>query len=189
MLSIENTLISDELLTENFVCNLSQCKGVCCVAGEAGAPLEADETTFLEKNYTKIKPFLNPKGQGTIAQQGTYIKAADGDFETPLVEGAECAYTVFSDSGIASCGIENAFKAGAINFQKPISCHLYPVRIQAYENMVAVNYHNWTICSDACSLGNALKIPVYQFVKTALIRKFGADWYKALETYAEKKTE
>ena len=189
MLSIENTLISDELLTENFVCNLSQCKGECCVAGEAGAPLEEEETTLLEKHYSKIKPFLNAKGQQAIAQQGTYLKAADGTYETPLVEGAECAYTVFSDSGLASCGIENAFKAEAIPFQKPISCHLYPVRIQNYQSMVAVNYHSWSICSDACSLGNALKIPVYQFVKTALIRKFGADWYEALETYAKKQTE
>ena len=189
MLSIENTLISDELLTENFICDLSKCKGACCVVGEAGAPLEVEETIYLKKNYSKIKPFLTNKGQHAIDRQGTHIKAADGDFETPLIEGAECAYTVFSDSGSASCGIEKAFKAGAIDFQKHISCHLYPVRIQNYQSMVAVNYHSWSICSEACNLGNALKIPVYQFVKAALIRKFGADWYEALETYAKKKNE
>jgi len=103
-----------------------------------------------------------------------------------LVGGQECAYTVFSETGVASCGIENAYKQGAIDFQKPISCHLYPVRIQNYENMVAVNYHSWSICSDACDFGNALKIPVYQFVKTALIRKFGKVWFEALEEYAKK---
>ena len=186
MLSIENTLISDELISEDFVCNISKCKGECCVAGQAGAPLDKEETTYLEKNFLKIKPYLNAKGIKSIEEQGVYVKGSDGDFETPLVGGQECAYTVFSETGVASCGIENAYKQGAINFQKPISCHLYPVRIQNYENMVAVNYHSWSICSDACNFGNALKIPVYQFVKTALIRKFGKVWFEALEEYAKK---
>jgi hypothetical protein len=186
MLSIENTLVSDELITENFVCNLSKCKGECCVAGEAGAPLEPEETTYLEKNYSKIKPFLNSKGISSIEAQGVFVKGTDGDFETPLVEGAECAYAVFSESGIASCGIENAYKQGIIDFKKPISCHLYPVRVQAYEKMTAVNYHKWSVCSEACSFGEALKIPVYQFVKEALVRKFGQPWYDALEQYAQK---
>ncbi len=186
MLSIENTLVSDELFSENFVCNISKCKGECCVAGEAGAPLEKKETTYLEKNFLKIKPFLNTKGIKSILDQGAFVKGADGDFETPLVDGEECAYTVFSESGIASCGIEKAHKHGAIDFQKPISCHLYPVRVQSYEKMVAVNYHNWSICSDACNLGNSLKIPIYQFVKKALIRKFGKAWFNALEEFAKK---
>lgn len=186
MLLIENTLVSDELISENFVCNISKCKGECCVAGEAGAPLEKEETTYLEKNYLKIKPFLNSKGIKSIEEQGVFVKGYDGDFETPLVNGEECAYTVFSESGIASCGIENAHKQGAIDFQKPISCHLYPVRIQYYEKMVSVNYHSWTICSEACSFGDSLKIPIYQFVKIALIRKFGKTWFQALEEYAKK---
>jgi hypothetical protein len=186
MLSIENTLVSDELISENFVCNISKCKGECCVAGEAGAPLEAEETTYLQKNYVKIKPFLNAKGIKSIEEQGVFVKGADGDFETPLVKGEECAYTVFSETGVASCGIENAYEQGVIDFQKPISCHLYPVRVQSYEKMVAVNYHSWSVCSDACSFGNALKIPVYQFVKAALIRKFGQAWFDALEAYAKK---
>ena len=185
MLSIENTLISDELISEDFVCNISKCKGVCCVAGEAGAPLDAEETTYLQKNYSKIKPFLNANGIKSIEEQGVYVKGADGEFETPLVGGEECVYTVFSDSGVAECGIENAYKQGVIEFQKPISCHLYPVRIRSYENMVAVNYHSWSICSDACSFGSALKIPVYQFVKAALIRKFGQEWFDVLEAYAQ----
>ncbi|MDA8871645.1 DUF3109 family protein [Flavobacteriaceae bacterium] len=186
MLSIENALVSDELMSEDFVCNISKCKGECCVAGEAGAPLEKEETSFLSKNFLKIKPFLNEKGIRSIQEQGVYVTGIDGDLETPLVDGKECAYTVFSETGIASCGIEKAHKQGVIDFQKPISCHLYPVRVQKYENMTAVNYHSWSICSDACSFGQALKIPVYQFVKTALIRKFGKAWYEALEKYAEK---
>jgi len=186
MLSIENTLISDSIISEDFVCNISKCKGECCVAGEAGAPLEKDEVRFLEQNYSKIKPYLNKKGIAAIESQGVYVKGFDGDYETPLVKGKECAYTVFSDTGVASCGIEKAHNNGVIDFQKPISCHLYPVRTQAYDEMTAVNYHSWSICSDACDFGKALKIPVYQFVKAALIRKFGKDWYNALEQNAKK---
>lgn len=181
VIAIENTLVSDDLISKEFVCNISKCKGECCVAGEAGAPLEKKEVTWLKNNYSKIKPFLSSKGIESIKQQGVFIKGLDGDFETPLVEGKECAYTVFNANGTASCGIENAFKQGVIDFQKPISCHLYPVRVQEYDELTAVNYHSWSVCSDACLLGSELKIPVYQFVKKALIRKFGKDWYLALE--------
>lgn len=186
MLAIENTLISDNIIEEDFVCNISKCKGECCVAGEAGAPLEKDEVTYLEQNYSKIKPFLNKKGVDAIESQGVFVKGFDGDYETPLVKGKECAYAVFSETGIAACGIEKANKEGVIDFQKPISCHLYPIRIQSYDEMTAVNYHSWSICSEACDLGKSLKIPVYQFAKTALIRKFGPDWYDALEQHAKK---
>ena len=186
MLAIENTLISDTVISEDFVCNISKCKGECCVAGEAGAPLEKEEVIFLEQHYSKIKPYLNKKGIAAIEEQGVFVKGIDGDFETPLVKGKECAYTVFSETGTASCGIEKAHNKGVIDFQKPISCHLYPVRIQTYDIMTAVNYHSWSICSDACDFGKALKIPVYQFVKTALIRKFGSDWYDALEQHTKK---
>ena len=186
MVSIDNTLISEDLISEDFVCNISKCKGECCVSGEAGAPLEKDEVTFLEQNYSKIKPFLNPKGISAIESQGVFVKGFDDDFETPLVKGAECAYTVFSKEGVASCGIEKAYNKGVIHFQKPISCHLYPVRVQQYDEMTAVNYHSWSICSDACSFGKSLKTPVYKFVKTALIRKFGQDWYDALDQHVKK---
>ncbi|MDC0872700.1 DUF3109 family protein [Flavobacteriaceae bacterium] len=185
MISIENTLVSEDLVSKEFVCNISKCKGVCCVAGEAGAPLEKDEVDFLHKNYSKIKPYLNDKGTQAIEEQGVFVKGLDGDFETPLVKGEECAYTVFSKNGTASCGIEKAYQQGVIDFQKPISCHLYPVRVQQYDKMTAVNYHSWSICSDACSLGDSLKIPVYQFVKKALIRKFGKAWYQALENHSK----
>jgi hypothetical protein len=186
MISIDNTLISDDLITEDFVCNLSQCKGECCVAGEAGAPLEKDEVEYLQKNYSKIKPYLNKKGIKALEDQGVFVKGLDGELETPLVKGKECAFTIFSETGVASCGIEKAYNQGAIDFQKPISCHLYPVRIQRYDKMTAVNYHSWSICSDACSYGKSLKIPVFQFVKTALVRKFGQEWYEALEQHAKK---
>jgi hypothetical protein len=187
MLSIENTLISDDLVEENFVCNLAKCKGKCCVEGEAGAPLEQDEVDYLKKHIDKITPFLTPAGVKAIKKQGVFVKGNDGDLETPLVEGQECAYTLFTDTGVASCGIEKAHQQGVIDFQKPISCHLYPVRIKNYNELTAVNYHSWDICSDACDFGQSLKIPVYQFVKAALIRKFGQPWYQALEAYAKNK--
>ena len=186
MILVKDTLISDEVLSEEFACNISKCKGQCCVAGEAGAPLEKKEVKYLQKNYSKIKPYLSKNGIEAIEKRGVYVNGLDGDFETPLVKGKECAYAVFSSTGIASCGIENAYRNKSIDFQKPISCHLYPLRINQYNKTIAVNYHKWSICSDACSLGEAIKIPVYQFVKTALIRKFGKDWFNALHASAKK---
>ncbi len=186
MLSIQNTLVSENLIDKHFVCNLAQCKGECCVAGEAGAPLEADEAQYLKENLTKLNPYLEAKGREAIAQQGVSITAEDGSLETPLVEGKECAYTIFSETGVAQCGIEKAYNEGELSLQKPISCHLYPVRVTSYSEFDAVNYHQWDICGGACQFGEALKIPVYQYVKKALIRKFGAAWYALLEKEAEK---
>ena len=185
MLLIQDTIVSEDLISKDFVCNISKCKGVCCVEGESGAPLEADEVSLLQENYDKILPFLNEKGRASIAAMGVHVVGEDGSLETPLVENAECAYAVFSELGVASCGIENAARAGAIAFDKPISCNLYPVRVNEYKELTAVNYHNWPICETACDLGAALKIPVYQFVKDALIRKFGKTWYRELELHAE----
>lgn len=185
MFQLDNTLVSEELLEEQFCCDLNACQGACCVAGEAGAPLEADEVSLLEEYYPKIAPFLNDAGRKAIKQQGTSIVATDGSLETPLVGGAECAYTTFDDRGVAHCGIEQAHKAGVIDWQKPISCHLYPVRVQHYSAFTAVNYHRWQICHAACELGAKNKVPVYQFVKQALIRKFGQPWFDALEQTAQ----
>ncbi|HZH70576.1 MAG TPA: DUF3109 family protein, partial [Flavobacteriaceae bacterium] len=164
MFQLGKTIVSEDLIQKDFVCNLSACKGECCVAGEAGAPLEEEESVILEAIYDKVKPFLRSEGIKAIETQGTAVKSVSGELETPLVNGAECAYVTFNKNGIASCGIEEAYNAGAINFKKPISCHLYPVRVQNYSEFAAVNYHKWPICDDACSLGKELKVPVYKFV-------------------------
>lgn len=187
MISIQNTLVSEDLIQKHFVCHLARCKGECCVAGEAGAPLEAEEAQYLKNHLEDLAPFLEKQGRQAIAQQGTSVKGVDGSLETPLVKGKECAYTVFSETGVAQCGIEKAFNKGALSFQKPISCHLYPVRVTSYSEFEAVNYHQWDICNTACQFGDALQIPVYQYVKKALIRKFGEAWYADLEKEAEKK--
>lgn len=184
MFQLGKTIVSEDLIDKDFVCNLHACKGECCIAGEAGAPLEKEEVEILKEIYEDVKPFLRPEGIAAIEKQGTHILSSKGELETPLVDGAECAYVTFTDKGIASCGIEDAYNAGKVNFRKPISCHLYPVRVQSYSEFAAVNYHKWPICDDACVLGKELQVPVYKFVKDALVRKFGEDWYNELEKVA-----
>lgn len=185
MFQISNSLISEEILENDFVCNLNACKGACCVDGQSGAPLDDGETKVLEDIFEKARPFLRKEGIAEIERQGTFVKGADGGWETPLVGGNECAYLIFDDRQIAKCGLEEAYIQGATDWKKPISCHLYPVRLREYTEFVAVNYHKWAICDDACSLGKELQLPIYKFVKEALVRKFGEAWYRELEEVAQ----
>lgn len=187
MFQLGKTIVSEDIIEKDFVCNLSACKGICCVEGEAGAPLEKDETKILEGIYPIVKPFLREEGIKAIEEQGTWITSDFGELETPLVNNAECAYVIFDDKGTALCAIEEAYNKELIDWKKPISCHLYPVRVQNYSEFAAVNYHKWNICDDACSLGKELQVPVYKFVKEALIRKFGQHWYDELESISESK--
>jgi hypothetical protein len=186
MFQLGKTIVSEDLIEKEFVCNLGACKGACCVEGSAGAPVTKEEVNILKEIYPKVKPFLRPEGIAAIEAQGTHVVSDLNELETPLVNGNECAYVTFTDHGIASCGIEDAYNAGEVPFQKPISCHLYPVRVQDYSEFSAVNYHKWPICNDACTLGKELQVPVYKFVKEALIRKFGKNWYAELEKVADK---
>lgn len=183
MFQIGNTLISEEILENEFVCNLAACKGACCVDGESGAPLTVEETKILPEIFEKVKPFLREEGIKAISENGTFVKGEDGEWETPLVNNSECAYVIF-DKNIAKCGLEAAYNAGETTWKKPVSCHLYPVRVREYSEFSAVNYHKWTICDPACQLGEELKVPIYKFVKGALIRKFGDAWYQELEEVA-----
>ncbi|NNG11147.1 MAG: DUF3109 family protein [Arenibacter sp.] len=185
MFQLGKTIVSEEIIENDFVCNINACKGACCVEGEAGAPLEDGETQVLVDIYSKVKPFLRPEGVAEIEKQGAFIKGEDGEWETPLVNGSECAYVVFADNGTAKCGLEEAYNQGATKWKKPVSCHLYPIRVREYSELTAVNYHKWEICDTACSLGEELKVPIYKFVKEALIRKFGKKWYAELEQTAK----
>lgn len=185
MIQIGETIISEDIIENDFVCNLNSCKGACCIEGDAGAPIEADELKILENIYDKVKPYLSEKGKQSIEKQGVYIKGEDGDWETPLIDGGECAYVVRNEKGWLLCAIEQAYNDGKIDWKKPISCHLYPVRLQQYTSFTAVNYNQWHICHDACVLGKELQVPVYKFVKEALIRKFGQAWYDELELVAK----
>ncbi|MBT0549922.1 DUF3109 domain-containing protein [Riemerella anatipestifer] len=186
MIQIEDKLISEDLFSEEFVCNLNKCKGACCIEGDAGAPLEQSEVKILEDIYPKIKSYLRPEGIKAIEEQGTSVEDFEGDLVTPLIDNRDCAYVIFDENGITKCGIEKAYEEGAIDWQKPISCHLYPIRITEYSTFTAFNYHEWKICSDACALGKELKVPVYKFLKTPLIRKYGEGFYQTLTEAAEE---
>jgi hypothetical protein len=183
MFQLGKTIVSEEILERDFVCNLSACKGNCCIDGDAGAPLSAEETKIMEEIYPKVKPYLRPEGIAAIEAQGTWVKGEDGDFETTLIEGKDCAYVIF-DGATALCGIEQAYNEGIVSWKKPVSCHLYPIRVKDFSEFTAVNYDKWDICSDACTLGKELQVPVYKFVKEALVRRFGEDWYLELEKVA-----
>lgn len=180
MIIIQNTVISDDVRDNFFVCNLEACKGACCVEGDLGAPLAEDELQILEQEYDKIKPFLTEMGRAAIEQQGLYVKDWEDDYSTTTINDRECAYALYDERGILKCGIEQAYLAGATSFKKPISCHLYPIRITKYEDFEALNYDRWTICNPACSFGAELGVRIYQFLKEPLIRKYGEDWYGEL---------
>jgi hypothetical protein len=186
MFQLGKTIVSEDIIEKDFVCNLSACKGACCVDGDAGAPLEEGETKILEDLYPKVKPFLRKEGIAAIEEQGVFITTKDGEFETPLINGADCAYVMFDAKGISLCALEEAHNQGETDWKKPVSCQLYPVRVKDYSEFSAVNYHKWEICDDACILGKELQVPVYKFVKQGLIRKFGEDWYMELEKIADK---
>ncbi len=187
MILIENTVISDDITDQYFVCELSKCKGACCVEGDLGAPLEAVELTVLDQEYENIAPYLTEEGRRAIAEQGRYVEDWEGDFSTPTIGNRECAYAIYDDRGILKCGIEQAFFAGKTDFRKPISCHLYPIRITKYDQYHALNYDRWHICAPACDHGAALKVPLYKFLKQPLIRAYGDEWYEQLCREIEEK--
>lgn len=188
MLIVDGKLISDDVLAEQFMCNLSACKGACCHEGDYGAPLEASERAILEDIYPKIKPFLTKLGQQTIEEKGLYEWVDDGEeYATPCIGDSDCAYMTRTPEGFAACGMELAFRAGATDFKKPISCELYPIRVVKDETagFEALNYDRWDICSAACDLGKEHQMPVFRFVKDAIIRKWGTDFYEQLDAAYE----
>ncbi len=187
MILIDDTCISDDIKEKLFVCNLDKCKGACCVEGDLGAPLEEVELPIMDDIYEKVKPYLSAEGIAAIEKQGKYIEDYEGDFSTTTINDKECAYAIYDQKGILKCGIEEAYNDGVIDFKKPISCHLYPIRITKYEHYHAINYDQWSICSPACSLGEELGVPVYKFLKEPLIRAYGEDWYEQLTDEIEGK--
>ncbi len=186
MILIGEAVITEDIKDKNFVCNINKCKGACCVEGDLGAPLNLDELPIMEEIYDKVKPYLSEAGIKAIEEQGVYIKDWEDDYSTTTINEKECAYAIYDEKNILKCGIEQAYNDGKISFQKPISCHLYPIRITTYDQYDALNYDRWDICDAACELGNKLGVPLYKFVKDALIRKYGADWYQELVAEIEK---
>jgi len=181
MIEVGQVLLHEDVVNEHFVCNLNKCKGACCLEGDSGAPLEASELDILDKIYPDVKPFMTQKGIATIEKNGTYVTDFEGDYTTPCVDvNKECAYVIW-ENGITKCAIEKAYENGAINWRKPISCHLYPIRITKYPEFDVLNYDRWSICSPACSFGAELKVHVHEFLKAPLIRKYGEEWFAELE--------
>ena len=185
MILVGNVVLSDDIKENFFVCDLEACKGACCVDGDSGAPLKDEETGILEEILEDVLPYLPQEGRDVLMETGAWEMDSEGDLVTPLVNGSHCAYTIFLDDGTASCGIEKAYRDGKVKFKKPISCHLYPIRVSSIVDTDALNYHKWEICKPACSCGEMLKVPVYKFLKEPLERAYGADWYAELEDTAK----
>lgn len=185
MILLENTLISEDILDKEFICNLASCKGKCCIEGDSGAPLDAIEIEYLQKNLSGIIPYLDPESTQFLAQKGSIEQDKDGDWVTTCLPDGKCVFGVYDAQGMLHCGIEKAWQDGKSDFQKPISCHLYPIRLKALGEYTALNYHRWDICKAACQLGKEHQTPVYKFLKNALIRKFGDAWYTELCAIAE----
>ena len=188
MLIVKDVLVSDEIVEEQFICNLKACKGACCWEGDWGAPLETAELHILEQIYEHVAPYLSEEGKAVIKEEGlfTYYKEPK-EYGTPLLKNGACVYMTYDELGIAKCGIEQAYLAGATDFKKPISCHLYPIRVKANKKtgFESLNYDEWEICAAACQLGKKEQLPVYRFVKEALVRKYGEAFYEELDMIAK----
>lgn len=187
MISIEHTLVSDEVIAEQFVCDLLRCKGGCCVDGDAGAPLEDEERDMLREVYPEVKHLLSAEAQKKIAEDGIYAYDQEFGWVTPVISSGMCAFGIKGQNDIVKCGIEHAYNAGKISWKKPISCHLFPIRIKKSKSGKTeyVNYEpRPDLCKAGCKLGKSLKVPVYNFLKDALTRKFGAAYYEALSATA-----
>ncbi len=185
MIEIDDKIVSEDILTEYFSCDITQCKGICCVEGNAGAPLEIEEVDELEAEWESYKPYMTAEGIAAIEAQGFMVIDSDGDYTTPLVNDAECAYA-YQSGDVTLCAIEKAWFAGETTFRKPISCHLYPIRLINFSNGgVGLNYHRWSVCHSARKCGAKLQQPIYKSLREPIIRRFGDEFFEALETAAE----
>ena len=180
LIEIGNKIVSTDIFSEQFTCDLNKCKGACCVKGNGGAPLNEKEVEKIQNNIEKIKPYMSKSGIETINREGVYYLDEEDTPATKLIDKKECCFVYFDEDEIAKCSIETAYKAGDINFNKPESCHLYPIRTKEFNEFTAINYETWDICSPACSLGKSLKVPVYQFLKEPIIRVFGNSFFEEL---------
>lgn len=186
MIILDKTVLSDDIKERHFVCDLTKCKGACCIEGDLGAPLEKEELSMIEDSYEAVKPYLSKEGLAVIEKEGLYILDEEGDYSTTTIDNKECAFAIYDEKNILKCGIEQAYLDGKTKWKKPISCHLYPIRVTKYDHYDALNYDQWDICDAACKLGSNLKVPIYKFLKEPLIRKYGEQWYADLEKEIEE---
>ncbi|MGP1477654.1 MAG: DUF3109 family protein [Phocaeicola sp.] len=186
MIQVGDVVVSLDIFREKFLCDLDKCHGACCVEGDAGAPLELNEVTQIEKALPQIWDDLSLKARGVINKQGVSYVDEEGDMVTSIVNGKDCVFTCYDDKGCCFCALEKAYRAGKIMFCKPISCYLYPIRIKDFGKVKGINYNRWDICKSAVIKGEQANLPIYKFLKDPLVRKFGAEWYRELELTAEE---
>lgn len=186
MIQIGDVVVSLDVLKEKFLCNLDACKGACCIEGDAGAPVELDEIEKLEEVLPIIWEGLAPEAREVIDKQGVVYTDQEGDLVTSIVHNKDCVFTCYDERGCCYCAIEKAFREGKTDFYKPVSCHLYPIRVGDYGPYKAVNYNRWDVCKAAVLLGQKENLPVYKFLKEPLIRKFGEEWYAELAEVTEE---
>ena len=180
IIEIDNVLVSTDIFTEYFCCDLDACKGICCVEGDAGAPVTIDEIAGIEDAIDTVWDDLSATAQAVIDKQGVAYTDRDGDLVTSIVGGKDCVFTCY-EKDCCLCALERAWRAGKTAFCKPISCALYPIREKKLSNgMVALNYNRWDVCHDAVKKGNELRLPVYRFLRDPLVRRFGEDFYQQL---------
>jgi hypothetical protein len=181
LVEIQDKIVSTQIFERQFVCDLTACKGACCIEGDGGAPLTKDEIQIIEKNLPQILPYMRPEGIAAVEAFGVAYEDEDFEPATTLVDGKECAFVYFDQTKTAKCAIEKAQREGKIDFIKPLSCHLYPIRTKQFNEYLALNYEKWDICEPACACGEKLEVPVFRFLKEPLIRAFGPEFYKELE--------
>ena len=186
LVEIQDKIVSTQIFERQFVCDLSACKGACCIEGDGGAPVTKEEVAIIEANLDKVLPYMRPEGIAAIQAQGVVYEDEDFEPATTLVNGKECAFVYFDQTNTAKCAIEKAHREGHIDFIKPISCHLYPIRTKQLSEYTALNYEKWDICEPACACGEKLEVPVYKFLKEPLIRAFGPTFYQELEVVSRE---
>lgn len=184
VLQIGHCIVSLDVLETKFSCQLDKCKGGCCLQGDSGAPLLTDEIQMIEDAYPGFSSYIRKEGIVAVSEQGIHVIDSDGDIVTPLIKGKECAYTIV-ENGVYKCAIEKAWFEGSISFRKPVSCHLYPIRIKEYKEFHAVNYDKWEICKHSVRAGNEKNVSLLEFCKESLIRRYGEEWYKELNKTAK----
>jgi hypothetical protein len=183
ILQVGDVLLSSDIITEKFCCDLEACKGICCVEGDAGAPVTVEEIAELENVVEHIVDDLSPEALKVLEEQGVAYTDQEGDLVTSIVNGRDCCFTCYAQDGTCLCATERAFRAGKTQWCKPISCYLYPIReVQLSDGSVALNYHRWKVCRDAVKKGQELNLPIWKFLKDPLSKRFGASWYAELET-------
>ena len=185
MVEVNGVVVSFDVFKEKFLCDLDGCNGACCIEGDAGAPLEIEEVDILEEEYENYKPYMTPEGIKAVEEQGFMVVDSDGDYTTPLIGDADCAYA-FRENGVTYCAIERAWFEGKTPFRKPISCHLYPIRVKHFSNgTIGMEYHRWDICNCARDCGKKIGLKIYQALREPIIRAYGEDFYNELDKAAK----